>query len=57
MYCPVSESRRENALLKVGDANNMLHTIYKSNGEVSLLFPKTLAAMSTLEGEVYILRD
>jgi hypothetical protein len=54
MCCPVSESRRENALLKVGDANNMLHTIYKSNGEISSLFPKTLAAMSTLEGEVYI---
>jgi hypothetical protein len=45
-----SESRRENALLKASEHGNVLRTIYKTDGEISQHFPKTLIDMSKLDG-------
>jgi hypothetical protein len=30
----------------------MLHTVYKQNGEISDSFPKTLKALTTMDGEI-----
>jgi len=46
-----SESRRANAELRSSDTDGSLHTIYRSNGEVSALFPKTLRALFALDAE------
>jgi len=49
-----SESRRANALLRSDDQDNSLHTIYMSNGEVSMHYPKNLNALFNLDGELVI---
>ncbi|KIJ31269.1 hypothetical protein M422DRAFT_234653 [Sphaerobolus stellatus SS14] len=45
-----SESRRANALLRSNHLGDPLHTLYMANGEVSLLFPKDLATLFSLDG-------
>ena len=51
MPVPFRESRRKNGLLKASDVKSPLHTLYKANGEISPQFPKTLQALSVLDGK------
>jgi len=46
-----SESRRANADLRSSDTDGSLRTIYRPNGEISALFPKTLRSLFALDAE------
>jgi len=46
-----SESRRANAELRSSDPEGCLHTIYRPNGEISTLFPRTLRNLFALDAE------
>ncbi|KAI0820993.1 hypothetical protein BC629DRAFT_1587331 [Irpex lacteus] len=46
-----SESRRANALLRTTKLTEPLHTIYKTDGTISDLFPKTLQALFAMNPE------
>ncbi|EKM53586.1 uncharacterized protein PHACADRAFT_198009 [Phanerochaete carnosa HHB-10118-sp] len=48
-----SESRRANSLLRTSKSNltEELHTIYKADGTISLLFPKNLNALFSMDTE------
>ncbi|EGN92757.1 hypothetical protein SERLA73DRAFT_190599 [Serpula lacrymans var. lacrymans S7.3] len=54
-----SESRRANAGLRSGDIQASLHTLYMSNGQISVLFPKDIATLLGLDGGTLkrLLRD
>jgi len=46
-----SESRRANAELRSGNTDGTLHTIYRSDGEISPLFPEDLSSLFALDGD------
>ncbi|KIP08676.1 hypothetical protein PHLGIDRAFT_126872 [Phlebiopsis gigantea 11061_1 CR5-6] len=46
-----SESRRANSLLRTSKLTENLHTIYKTDGTISPLFPKSLQALFSMDGE------